>query len=391
METGPKTCVCLSGQKVIFGPEKFVTVPPQHYVTIMNPVVVDKEGNVVVDANGQAVLRHGDTEVRTERPPFALFPGEKLEHAVRPLPTVAINNALRMEAMRDIVTSEGEIIHRAGEEWLEIGPKVLIPHPGARSVSTVSNFLIAPNEALHMRATRDLVDFDGKARIAGEEYLVRKVGSYLPILNETVLGKITARVLTPKTALLVRAKLTFTDQFGKRRKVGQEWLVTSEDTESFIPCVEEEIVESRNIVTLSNREYCVVSSPLNTDTGLNQIGMKETRRGPQSFFLQPGETLYTEPTQVIVLREDNALELIANEKFQDVLKDGKVVVRQPGEVWRLVGPQEYWMPLEAQLRRYINPVLRLPSLGMYIFDAGTVFAAGAGLLILFVLLCMYLF
>lgn len=285
METGPKTCVCLTGQKVILGPEKFVTVPPQHYATIMNPVTVDKNGKVVLDSNGQALLRHGDTEVRTEQAPFPLYPGEKLEHAVRPLPTVPINGGMRMEAIRDIFSSEGKLLHAVGEEWLEIGPKVLVPHPGARIVTNVSNYLIAPNEALRLRAGRDLVDVSGKKRVAGEEYLVRTVGSYLPILDEVVVGKIQATVLTAKRALHVRANISFTDQFGNERKVGQEYIVTNEDTESFIPGVEEEIISHIGITTLTNREYCIVRDPYDEENATYRHGELDLRRGPRSFFL----------------------------------------------------------------------------------------------------------
>lgn len=387
METGPKTCVCLSGQKVIYGPEKFVMVPPQHYATILNPVVVGKDGKVALDANGQALLRHGDTEVRTEQAPFPLYPGEKLEHAVRLLPIVPINGAMRMEAVRDVVAADGKIIHKAGEEWLEIGPKVLVPHPCARIVSSVSNYLIAPNEALHMRATRDLIDMEGKKRIAGEEYLVRTVGSYIPLLDEVVVGKLKAVVLTPKRALHISAKVSFIDQFGKQRKVGERWLVTNEDTESFIPGVEETIESQIDITTVTNREYCVIQDPYDAETGTYRYGEREIRRGPQSFFLQPFESLYREPTAVTVLQEDEAMELMALEKFEDELVGGKKVLRKPGQVWTINGPREYWLPLEVRVQRRLRPFLRIPSLGIFWFDASNLYIAS----ILVVLLAIFVY
>jgi len=391
LETGPKTFVCLSGHKVIFGPEKFVTVPPQQYVTVSNPVVVDKTGAVVLDKNGQAILQHGDSEVRTERSPFPLYPGEKLDHAVRPLPTVPLNGALRMEATRDIVAADGKIVHKVGEEWLEIGPKVLIPHPGARMVSQVSNYLIAPNEALHIRAARDLVDVAGTKRIAGEEYLVRTVGSYLPILDEQVVAKVTATILTPKVALLAQAKLTFVDQFGVQRKIGEQWLVTNEKTESYIPGVEESIVQTVPITTLSSRQYCIVSHPVDPDTGLNQLGKQELRRGPQTFFLQPYEVITQGPFEVTVLQEDEAIELMACEKFEDVVAPGKTITRHPGQTWRVVGPREYCTPLEVSLQRRLNAILRVPSLGIMVFDASHIYAVVAILFVLFALLIRSLF
>lgn len=368
-----------------------MTVPPQQYVTVSNPVVIDKTGAVVLDKNGQAILQHGDSEVRTERSPFPLYPGEKLEHAVRPLPTVPLNGAMRMEATRDIVAADGKIVHKVGEEWLEIGPKVLIPHPGARMVSQVSNYLIAPNEALHIRAARDLLDAAGTKRIAGEEYLVRTVGSYLPILDEQVIGKVTATVLTPKVALLVQAKLTFVDQFGVQRKIGEQWLVTNDKTESYIPGVEESIIVTVPITTLSARQYCVVANPVDPDTGLNQFGKSEIRRGPQTFFLQPYEVINQGPLEVTVLQEDEAIELMATEKFEDVVAPGKTITRHPGQTWRIVGPREYWMPLEVILQTRLNAVLRIPSIGIMVFDRGQIYAVVALLFLLFALFIRSLF
>jgi major vault protein len=390
LETGPKTFVCLSGHKVIFGPEKFVTVPPQHYVTVSNPVVLDKDGKVVLDGNGQALLQHGDMEVRTERAPFPLFPGEKLDHAVRALPTVPMNGAMRMEATRDIVAPDGKVIHRVGEEWLEIGPKVLVPHPGARIVSQVSNYLIAPNEALHMRATRDLVDVNGEKRVAGEEYLVRTVGSYLPILDEQVLGKVTATVLTPKIALCVIATGKFVDQFGKERNIGDQWLVTNEQTESYIPSVNEKIARTVPITALSSRQFCVIQDPVDPATGLNQYGTKTIRRGPAKFFLLPDEVLVRGPEEVTVLQEDQAMELMATERFEDKVGT-RTVVRNPGETWRLVGPAEYWFPLEVRLLTHLRPVARVPSLGIMIFDKSQLYLMAALLFFLLVLLVRFLY
>lgn len=389
METGPKTCVCLSGQKVVFGPEKFITVPPQQYVTILNPVVIGKDGKVAMDANGQALLRHGDTEVRTDQAPFPLFPGEKLEHAVRPLPTVPVNKATRMEAIRDVIDEHGKVIHKVGEEWLEIGPKVLVPHPSSRIVNTISNYLIAPNEALHIRANSDLIDSLGKKRVAGEEYLVRTVGSYIPILDEFPIGKIQAHVLTPKNALHVRAKVSFVDQFEKQRKVGEEWLVTSEQTESFIPGVEETVISTVGITTLSNRDYCIVTDPYDPETGKYRFGEKEIRRGPQSFFHQPSEQI-NGPLQVTVLQEENALEIMALEKFEDDLGGGKKVIRNPGEVWDLVGPREYWPPLQAQTRYTLRPVVRIPALGIFWFTLYPVYVIVAVIVALLAIFFMYL-
>ena len=47
-------------------------------------------------------------------------------------------------------------------------------------VGPVKAHIIKPNEALRLRATRETKDRNGTARVAGEEWLVRKPGAYLP-------------------------------------------------------------------------------------------------------------------------------------------------------------------------------------------------------------------
>ena len=124
--------------------------------------------------------------------------------------------------------------------------------------------MILQNDALKLKATRATVDRDGKSRVAGEEWMVRKVGAYLPGAYETVVRKCTAYVLTDKTAVHVIAKKTFTDQLGIKRKNGEEYLITMDDMESFIPDVYEEVAGAVEITTLTNRQYCVVLNPIGT-------------------------------------------------------------------------------------------------------------------------------
>ena len=48
-----------------------------------------------------------------------------------------------------------------------------------------------------------------------------------------------AYTLTPNNALHIKANCNFTDQFGRGRRIGEEWLVKYDDTESYIPDVTE--------------------------------------------------------------------------------------------------------------------------------------------------------
>jgi major vault protein len=106
--------------RVVFGPEKMITVPPRHYCIIENPILLDKDGRVVVDRHGQAKLQFADQDVRLAQAPFPLYPGETLKQSVTPLKVVLANSALRLRAILDFEDDKEKKI--AGDEWLFIGP-----------------------------------------------------------------------------------------------------------------------------------------------------------------------------------------------------------------------------------------------------------------------------
>ena len=107
--------------RVVFGPDKMVTVPPRHYCIIENPVVIDTDGNVVFESSGQAKLLYADAEIRLSREPFPLYPGEILKQPITPLKIVTANAALRLKAILDFTDDSGEK-RIAGDEWLFEGP-----------------------------------------------------------------------------------------------------------------------------------------------------------------------------------------------------------------------------------------------------------------------------
>ena len=107
--------------RIVFGPEKMITIPPRHYCVIENPVVRASDGSVALDAAGQAVLLHADLEIRTARSPFPLYPGEVLKVTVTPLTVVDANSALRLKAVLDFEEEDG-MKRTAGDEWLFEGP-----------------------------------------------------------------------------------------------------------------------------------------------------------------------------------------------------------------------------------------------------------------------------
>jgi major vault protein len=90
--------------------------------------------------------------------------------------------------------------------------------------------------------------------------------------QETVVSVENAYVLTDKKALHLRALKTYTDDFGKERLNGEEWLVTHADTETHILSVYEQLVAVVDVITLNSRQYCIILDPI--DGGKPQFGKK---------------------------------------------------------------------------------------------------------------------
>lgn len=372
VEVGPQTFTRQDHIKVVKGPEKMITVPPRHYCVIQNPIQRGEGGAPVTDSFGQFKLRFGDQEVRLQQEPFPLFPGEELAGSVTPLKVVEQSTALRLRAIRDFTDSAG-VNRTAGEEWLFEGPGTYSPHVCVQDVETIISTIVKPNQALQLRARKKTTDRTGKARLAGEEWLVRNEGSYLPGVDEEVVRTLTAHVLTDKKAIHLRATRTFTDIFGKTRKAGEEWLVTLTDAEMYINDVYEEVVGQANIVTLNNRQFCVILDPVGGD-GKQQFGRRELRVGERSFFLQPGEKLESGIQSVFVLGEEEALVLRARERIEDTqVVEGKTVpvVRSPGDLWMIYGPTDYFPPVQVEIVDKRKSIPLDENEGIYVRDIKT--------------------
>ena len=319
-------------------------------------------GKVVFEESGQAKLRHGDEEIRFQQPPFALFPGEKLVGNISPLQVVAPNSALRLRAIRDGVF-DGEK-RLAGDEWLFKGPDTYIPRVEVQVVAAVSAIIIKPNQALRLRARKEIKDVYGDLRKAGEEWLVREAGAYLPDVNEEVVETVSAVVLTDKKALHLQAVQTFTDVFKKQRKAGEEWLVTFADAEVHLTDVHERLIGEVKLTTLNSRQYCVVLDPV--IKGVQHLGKRELRKGEISFFLKPGERLESGIQQVNVLDSEEALLLRAREAF----KDGEIM-RKPGDRWMINGPTDYVPPVEVDIVERRRSMPLDDNEGIYVRDINT--------------------
>lgn len=167
-------------------------------------------------------------------------------------------------------------------------------------------------------------------------------------------------VLNIKQALHLRAIKSFTDIFGKKRKAGEEWLVTLDDTELYIPDVYEEVVGMVPRTTLTNREYCVICDPM--ENGKLQLGKKKLITGEASFFLHPGERLENGIQQIYILDNDEALLLKTREKYND---------HPPGYRWMIYGPCEFVPPVEVEVVEKRKAIPLHENEGIYVRDITT--------------------
>lgn len=366
IEVGPKTYIRQDNEKIILGASKMVVIPPSHYCTVENPIVRNEQGDPVFDTYGQVKLRHADREVRLEQEPFPLFPGEVLKEQVTKLKIVHTNAALRLRALRTF--NETDKVQRiAGDEWLFEGPGTYIPRIEVEVVETVKATILRPNQALKLRAKTETKDRDGKPRVSGEEWLVRKIGAYLPGAYEEVLDIVNAHVLSETQAIRVRATKTFIDDKGVARKNGEEWLVKFSDTETYIPDVYENVIAVIDITTLTNRQYCIILDPVG-ENGKPQLGQKKLVKGEVSFFLRPGERLDGGIRDIYVLNESQGLILSATQGFKDTNPE---IVRQPGDRWMIRGPNEYIPPVEVEVISRREAIPLDDNEGIYVRDNKT--------------------
>ncbi|XP_053194974.1 major vault protein-like [Scomber japonicus] len=138
LETGPLNYIHQNRERVLFSPKRMITVPPHHYCVVANPVARDDKGQVLFDKSGQAKLRYGDQETRLTQDPFPLYPGEEIQQDVTLLLTVAAGTGLRLKALLDFEDDGGQK-RAAGDEWLFKGPGTYIPRKEVKVVETMKD------------------------------------------------------------------------------------------------------------------------------------------------------------------------------------------------------------------------------------------------------------
>jgi major vault protein len=365
---GPMTYIKQDNEKIVEGPTRMLTVPPRHYVTIRNPVLRDEKGEIVTVQVGecqQIKLRHAEDEIRLSQDPFPLYPGEELKDGVTQLTVVVPNQALKLRASLDCQDHNG-VKRVAGDEWLFVGPGTYIPTVGVDVLQTLEAIVINPSQALRLRAEKELTDSTGTVRVTGEEWLVETSGAYLPGVYERTVAVVNSYIITDKSALRLRAIRTFTDKYGKTRRNGEEWLITTEQTEAHIPGVYEEVLGVVDLTVLTNRQYAVVHDPWNAQ-GVQMLGAQKLVKGPDSFFLRPGESIPEGIQDFHILGDDEGLILRAVEAFDDA-SGGAAIRRTPGDRWMIKGPCEYVPPVTVEVVETRKAIPLDDNEGVYVRD-----------------------
>jgi len=98
------------------------------------------------------------------------------------------------------------------------------------------------------------------------------------------------------------------------------------------------------------------------DTGLNVLGTKVIKEGPCSFFLQPGEVLEGGIKDLIILGDDEAVLLKANEAYYD---------KKPGDRWMIYGPQNFLPPTQVEVLEKRQKISLHLNEGVYVRDTKT--------------------
>lgn len=359
---GPQVLIKQNHEEILHkAPLHMIVIPPSHYCIIANPVMTDPStGKVITDKFGQAKLHNGDKEYRFEQDPFPLYPGEYVQKEPTKMEIVLQKEALQLKAIVDF-TDENSQLRPAGSEWYFEGPGTYKPRKEVERLAIVKSINVASYTALLIKALRDCIDAYGNKRVSGEQWLIREIGDYLPSIEEEFVQRVNGIILNEDKAIHVKAVANHKDEFGINRKAGDEWLISHENTDCYIPDVNELIIKEVKPVILKSTNYCMILNPVDA-LGKCRIGTKKVIRGPQSFFLHPGEEL-----------DDNVMDI-----YQLTVNDGLVLRcvnqmegKKVGDMWLISGPCEFVPTETVEIVHVRKAISMAENEGIYVKNMNT--------------------
>lgn len=435
VETGPQTYIKLDHETILSGesPVPMLSLSPETYLKIQNPVLKNSKGEAELDEFGQVKLNHGEYQYRfyeEYNQPFPLYPGEILAIEKTKLSIINENEAMRIKATQNFKIEKKVVV--AGDEWLLPGPTTYYPRVEEEAIRIEQALTIKKGEALQLKATQDFKDNSGIERNIGEEWLIRTQGSYFLHAYEELVAHLQPHTLTKTTSIILEARQSFVDIYGIKRSAGSQWLITRKESSTHIIDVHEILIEESKMIVLAENQYCVILNPFDHSTNSNQLGKKILKKGEDSFFLYPGESLEEGIKNSFLLGEGEALSvkakqaftqkrfndpilyesikeivenkaqekeitLIKNERngyikaiptkdlkklknYEKIYKPQKEetvldfvqdIKRQPGEQWMEYGPLSYTPPIEIEVVRKVKEIPLDKNEGIYVRNLRT--------------------
>jgi len=159
VEMGPKV-LTLEAHLTLVMKSRMVELGTGSWCVVRNPVV-RAEGRVALEDFGQARIAVGDREVRVGPQVFPLFPGEALEGEITPEYVLGVYEALRLRALTAFLedtAAGGSRRREAGDEWLMRGPGRYVPNAAVVVVSDEKARMLKETEYCWMR----IIDIDIK-------------------------------------------------------------------------------------------------------------------------------------------------------------------------------------------------------------------------------------
>ncbi|RNF26904.1 major vault protein-like protein [Trypanosoma conorhini] len=344
-------------------PQRHIVIPPNHYCEVRNPVSPSPDG-------GEPTYRVGHREVRLSQPPFPLYPGEEAS-AVTPMRILTAREAVVVQALADHATTDeltGEVVQRmAGEQWLVRGPGLYVPRVDQEVVKSVEPVILAANEFMQFSALSDFKDSDGTTRRVGEKWNVVAQGLFFPSPYAKLESVEKGIMLSPTLALHVRALRSFYDRsFGVQRLLGDRWLVTHDAVTLFIPSENEQPETTVPLTVVGHQQYCILLSMAHD--GVCHDSKKRLIKGVCSFFLKPGESLQdNEVKDAYLLESHEALLVEAVKGFTD----DSGTRREAPSRWLVRGPCSYIPPLEVRVVERRERMLLTGHRGVYVRNLRT--------------------
>lgn len=364
---GPKNYILQEHEEIVGEvPRKMIVLPPMHYICIVNPVIKEN-GTAIKDKDGQIKVNYSEIEYRFYehyKSPFFLYYGEEVRGQIQKLLFVKSNEALRLRANRNL--KDGDVTRQAGDEWLFYGPKIYYPQIGVDIAESVKSIIIEPGEGIRLKAKQNFIDREGMNHKAGEEWIVRKPGAYIPDVYDEVIRIQKPVIINDKQAVHLRAIKSFTDVYGKEHRAGEEWLITPEKSRCHLIDIYEELVRIEEMIILTKDNFAVILNPVD-ENGKNQKGSKKLLNGEKSFFLQPGEELEKGIQNVMILNENEAVLLQCIERFKD--ENGEI--RIPGDKWMIKGPCRFIPAIEIEIVEKRSVIPLDENEGIYVRDTKT--------------------